>query len=454
MAQSTVLQRQTSGAARRRFPLLVLLLWALLPECAFAQDFFHGGVSAQTLARAGIYTPGPTNALDALALNPAGLSSLAAPVGDAMLFSGLAWGSFSNAANDDSRMRLRPGFTPIGAVATPIGHSRRWSAGLGVTPDFLSAVNWHYSDSPGTGGADYGSQAEQSEISAYRASAGVAFAPSPRLSVGATVGLVYNENTLVAPYIFQENPSLAGLKTLLAMHTRGLGWGGSLGVTARPVRKLEMSAAWSSPIVVNGKGHASGDLGEQFAVLDIPFAPDYIYRARVRVELPQSFFVGGRWQAARNLGLSLQGDWDGFHHAFQSLPVNLSNGNNADINGFLGSSSIQDEVPLNWSDQYTLRVAFDRSLGEHYEMGGGYTRHSSLVPNGTLTPLNAAIMKNGLSTGIEFHDDRIRAAAAYAISLNQSASVGTSGLLAGEYSNSRVTIGTQTLILELALRLK
>ncbi len=335
----------------------------------------------------------------------------------------------------------------------PIGRSR-WSAGLGVTPDFLSRVYWHYSDSPGTGGADYGAPAEESEISAYRVAAGVAFAPSPRLSLGATLGLVYNQNALVAPYIFQENPSLAGLKTLLALHTRGLGWGGSIGIATRPTRKLEIGAAWSSPIVVNGKGHASGDLGEQFAVLDIPFQPDFIYRARVRVELPQSFFLGGRWQATHSLGLSLQGDYAGFHHAFRNLPIHLTHGNNADINAFLGSSSIHDEVPLNWSDQYTLRLAFDRALGEHYQVGGGYTRHSSLVPNGTLTPLNAAIMKNGLSTGIEFHDDRIRAAAAYAINLNQSASVGTSGLLAGEYSNSHLTIGTQALILEFALRLK
>jgi long-subunit fatty acid transport protein len=431
---------------------LVLALW-LLPSLGLAQDFYHGGVSAQTMARAGIYTPGATDALDAIALNPAGLTALAAPTANAMLFSGLARGSFSDAANADSAMRLRPAFVPLGAVGAPLGRSR-WSVGLAFAPDFVSSVRWRYADSPGTAGADYGPQSETSQILAYRAAAGAAFAPTPRLSVGATVGLVYNQNTLVAPYIFQENPSLQGLKTLLAMRTRGFGWGGSLGLTARPGRKLDLGAAWSSPVTVNGRGHASGNLGEQFAVLGIPFAPDFTYSARVRVRLPQTLLIAGRWQAARSLGLSLQGDYANFHDAFRSLPVALSHGSNAEINGFLGSSSIRDEIPLDWSDQYTLRLAADRAFGEHYRLAAGYTRRSSLVPNGTLTPLNAAILKNALSTGVEYQDGEVRLGAAYAINLNQSANVGTSGLLAGEYSQSRLTIGTQALVLELALRLK
>ena len=49
-------------------------------------------------------------------------------------------------------------------------------------------------------GADYGLQSEQSQIVVVRAAAGAAYAFSPRLWAGATVGLVYNENTLVAPF--------------------------------------------------------------------------------------------------------------------------------------------------------------------------------------------------------------------------------------------------------------
>ena len=215
---------------------------------------------------------------------------------------------------------------------------------------------------------------EQSQILVFRAAAGAGYRLSPRLSLGGTVGLVYNENTLVAPFIFQSNPQLKGLKTLLALHTRGFGWGGSLGVVAHPTAQVLLQAAYSSPYTVNGTGHASGNLGAQFAAAGIPFAPDYKYDAKVRVKLPQSVSVGGRWQRTSKLGLSLEGDWVNFRCAFDRLPVSLTHGNNGDINSFLGSDSIEDEVPLRWSDQFLARAAVDYLAGRSVRLAGGYTR--------------------------------------------------------------------------------
>ena len=205
---------------------------------------------------------------------------------------------------------------------------------------------------------------------------------------------------------------------------------------------------------MNGTGHASGDLGAQFAAAGIPFAPGFTYSAKVRVKLPQSVLAGGRWQATPKLGLSAQGDWVNFRCAFDRLPISLTHGNNADINSFLGSTSIDDEVPLRWSDQFLLRGAADYALGQHYRIAGGYTRRSSLVPNGTLTPLNAAILKNGISAGASYERERLRLAAAYSYNFDQTARVGTSGLLAGEFSHSRLTVGTQAVVLGASLRLR
>jgi len=416
-----------------------------------AQDFYHGGVSASTVAQAGIYAPTSGNAIDALALNPAGLTKLGGLTVNSILVAGAARGNFTDSTNDHSSMRLRLAAVPIGAIGGPIGHSR-FSAGIGIAPDFLSSVHWNYADKPGTGGADYGLQAEESEIVALRGSAGLGFAITPRISVGATAGLVYNENTLVAPYIFQENPQLAGLKTLLDLHTHGFGWGGSFGITTQPSAKLALTAAYSSPFNINSHGHATGNMGEQFQVLGIPFQPDFAYDARVGVKMPQSVIAGGRFQATHTIGISLEGDWADFRHAFNRLPVSLANGTNSDINGFLGSTSIVDEIPLSWADQYTGRVGIDRALGEHYQVAAGFVRRSSLVPDGTVTPLTAAIMKNALSTGIQYDHNHLHFAAAYSVNLNQTASVGTSGLLAGEYSQARTTVGTQAVTLEVSLR--
>jgi long-subunit fatty acid transport protein len=431
----------------------LLSLAAVPPTLAGAQDFFHGGLSPETAAHSGIYAPNADRVSDALALNPAGLTALAAPTAEGVAFGGLATGSFSDATNVNSAMRLRPGVVPFGGIGGPFGHSR-WSGGLGFTPDFLSSVHWHYADAPGTAGAAYGSQPETSQILVFRASAGLGYVISPRVSAGGTVGLIYNENTLVAPFIFQTNPQLKGLKTLLALHTRGFGWGGSAGLTARATQKVELHAAYSSPYTVNGTGHASGNLGVQFAAAGIPFAPGYIYRAKVRVKLPQSVLAGSRWQVSPRLALALQGDWINFRCAFDSLPIRLNNGNNADINNFLGSSSIADEVPLKWSDQFLARFAADYLLTPKVWLAGGFTRRSSLVPDGTVTPLTGAIMKNAASAGAGYRRKAIELGAAYSYNFNQTARVGTSGLLSGEYDDSRLTVGTQALVLGASVRFR
>lgn len=60
-----------------------------------AQDFYGAGVSARAAARAGVYVAASDNALDALSLNPAGLSALTAPTLDLSASGILARGSFT-----------------------------------------------------------------------------------------------------------------------------------------------------------------------------------------------------------------------------------------------------------------------------------------------------------------------------------------------------------------------
>lgn len=417
-----------------------------------AQDFYGAGVTARTAARAGVYVPASDNVLDALSLNPAGLSALGAPTLDLTTTGILARGSFSNSTNNNSPMRFTGGLVPFGAFGTPLGHSR-WTLGFGITPDLLSSSKWQYRDSPGVDGANYGPRNETSKILAFRSSAGVAYSFTPKFSVGATLGAVYNSNTLDAPYIFQQNPALAGLKTLLDLHTTGIGWNGSFGFLATPTRKLQFGAAYRTPTSITSTGTAAGNMGEQFAVLGIPFQPDFAYRAQVKVVLPQSALVSAVWQANSVLRLSFQTDWTGWNGAFYNLPVTLTNGTNADINSFLHSNGIKDAVPLNWKDQFTFRAAAERSLGESFSVSGGFLHGNNPVPNSTLSPLTAAIMQNGLTTGLGYRLGRYRFDLSYGFDFTAQSQVGTSALLSGEYSNSKVKIGTQALTLSTSIRL-
>jgi long-subunit fatty acid transport protein len=279
---------------------------------------------------------------------------------------------------------------------------------------------------------------------AGRAVAGVGFALSRKVSVGASVGAVYNTNTLETPYVFQSNPALAGLKTLLDLHTAGLGWNTSVGLIANPTKRLQINVAWKSSTTINSTGNANGNIGVQLAALGLGGAiPTFHYSALVQNVLPQSVLVGANWRVDGHWVFALQTDWTDWKGAFASLPVTLTNGNNPDINGLLGTNGIFDRVPLDWKNQYSFRGGVERFLTETISLRGGYAYSTNPVPASTLSPLTAAIMTNQISTGIGYRHDHWRFDLGYGIDPTAQENVGKTALLSGEYANSKVRIGTQ-----------
>lgn len=426
--------------------LLAGLAVALSCRSVSAQDFFNGGVSARTAASGGIYTAANGSALDALALNPAGLSALGGPVLDISTMGVLARGNFSNSANNQSPMRFNAGVVPYGAFGLPVGHSR-WTVAAGLLPDLLSASKWNFRDAPGTAGATYGLQRETSEILAYRIPMGISYRVNDRLALGMTVSALYNSNTLIMPYVFQSHPALKGLKTLLDLHTTGTGWNTSFGVRFSPVKRLELAGSYRTASAITSTGNASGDLYAQFAAVGLAAPSAFRYKAQVQVEIPQSALVAVNWQIRPATRLSLQSSWTGWKSSFRELPVSLSSGSNSAINGLLGSSSLADTVPLDWKNQLSWRAGVERSLTERLTISGGFVHSGNPVPSSTLSPLTAAIMKNGLSTGLGYGLGRSRLDLGYRFNFTQGQSVGQSALQAGEFTSSRVSIGSQALTL-------
>jgi long-chain fatty acid transport protein len=422
---------------------VVLAVIVLIASSAHAQDFYWNVAGARSMANGGIYVPSTSGALDALAANPAGLTALSRPTLDLSVSSVFARGSFSNAVNSDQPLKTSPGVLPFGAFASRIGQSR-FSVGVGVMPEMMTVADWSYVDAPGVGGASYGLQQHKSSILAARSAAGVGVFVNSKLSLGATVGAVYNRNELVAPYIFQSHPALKGLKTLLDLKTDGFGWNASVGMLARPSDELHFGFAWKSRTVIESEGEASGNAGQQFAALGIPFQPDFQYSAAVRNVLPQSMLVSVLWQADSRWLLAFQTNWVNWKRAFVTLPVDLTNGTNPDINGLLQSDSIQDGVPLNWNNQASFRFGVERSVTESVSWRGGFAHSTNPVPESTLLPLTAAIMADQISTGFGYRVGRSRFDVAYSFGLTAESSVGQSALLSGEYNNSQVRVGMQS----------
>jgi long-subunit fatty acid transport protein len=295
-------------------------------------------------------------------------------------------------------------------------------------------------------------QQQKSAINAVRFAAGFGVALGSKLSLGATVGADYNTNTLQAPYIFQSQPQLAGLKTLLDLHTNGTGWNASIGALAHPTKKVELGVAWKSRTVINSTGHASGDAGAQFAALGVGAPATFTYSAGVQNVLPQSILASAAWQVNPRWLLAFQTDWVNWKEAFVVLPVSLTNGTNATINSIVGSNTMQDGVPLHWKDQYGFHAGVERSLTESTVLRFGFAHANSPVPSSTLTPLTAAILSNEISTGLGYRHGRSHYEASYGFRPEASQHVGQSGLLAGEYDNSTVHVGTQSVMLSYSLQ--
>lgn len=412
------------------------------------------GLSAAAAARGGSMVAEQGSPLEAVEGNPAGLAGI---VGRTLEVSGIAvfaGGSFKNSVDPGGSLRTFAGAMPYGAFGMPIGHSRFKVAGA-ITPEFLMRVAWQYNDPAGTANVSCGSQKNESQFIAVRASSALAFAPSPKWAFGASLGLVYNQNLLHAPYIFQQQPQLQGLKVLLDLHTNGLGWNGSAGAQWHPTPRIRLGASWKSPTFIPSRGYANGSASALFAALGVTADPSYRYQAEVDNNLPQSLAIGARWQANHRAIISLEGGWTNWGDAFKKLPVKLRNGSNAVINIVAGSAGIEDQVPLYWHDQGSFRSGLELPLRQ-WTARAGYSYQSNPVPSSTITPLTAAILRNSVSTGLGWQPESSGKRRpfdlnswgydiAYQAQLPSSQSVGQSSLQAGEYSNSRVRVMTQSI---------
>lgn len=410
---------------------------------AGAAGIYRDGVGARALALGGADVAWARGPLAAFGSNPAGLTDGEGYSLDLGGVAAIPQGRFRNAADDGSSLRTSFGGWPELALGM---RPRSIPARIffGVAPEAALASEWRYVDPPGgaDGATSYGLQRHESEIAVVRAGAGASIELTPQISFGASVGAIYNANRLHAPYIFQTQPALRGVKTLLDLETSGWGWNAQFGLMLRPRTDLQFGLTYKTRAVVNSEGDASGNAGVQLANIGLGAArPDFHYDAEVVNAFPQMVSGGVSWQAHPRLRLAAQLDWIDWSGAFDDLHVKLRNGNNADLNGVVGSDSMEDFVPLDWRDQLIVRVGGEFAATERIQLRAGYSYGRSPVPDGTLTPLTAVIMEHALTTGAGWQEGRWSVDFAYQWSLPNTQRVGTSELRSGEYDNSSTRIG-------------
>jgi long-chain fatty acid transport protein len=424
----------------------MLALWT---AAAKANGIYRDGVGARSMAMGGADVAWADDPLGAMGVNPAGLGFQSSAGLNLGLFGGSANGEFEKNGPNPSNGSLDQTLNvlPEGGFAIPIGQLPV-TVGLAVVPDALMSANWHYTDPPGgIGGVSYGYQPNKSVIGVLRTALGVGVSLGDKWSLGASLGVLYNQNELITPYVFQTQPALKQAKTLLNLDTSGWGVNGQFGVLFRPIDTLQFGLAYTTQSTVNSTGTADANAGVQF-----PGLPPFHYDAEVDNTFPQMISGGGSWSFCPDWRLALQVDWIDWAGAFNTLPVKLSNGSSATVNTIVGSSSLQDNVPLNWKDEFVFRGGLEYAVTTNISLRGGYSYGQSPVPSETLTPLTAAITQSAISAGIGCHWSRYQIDFAYEYDLPTEQSIGTSSLLAGEYSNSSIKVGIQWIALTAGIK--
>jgi long-chain fatty acid transport protein len=432
----------------RKLVFSMFCLSFLATNQVFANGLLRDGATARSLALGGINSASFSGPVDALTGNPAGLgllpSMLQANAGIAVID-----GEFINDSNPRGADAARGPFLIPDLAASY--RSGRFAFGAGISPVGILNADWKFSDAPGgLGGVSYGQQQHQLKFTAIRGTIGAAFELNPRLIAGTSIGVIYNQNRLQAPYVFQSQPTLQGAKTLLDLKTDGFGWNASLGLIAKPIPELVLGLHYTTKTIIKSTGRARGDAGLQ---LGLPGQGSFRYDAEVKTQLPQVASLGFNWRARHDLSVHGQIDWIGWSGSHQQLPVVLTKGNNAIINALVGSNKMDDIYPLDWRDRFVFRTGVEYSLTDRTDIRAGYKYGASPVPTATLTPLLATIQEHSIGFGIGHRLNRYQIDFGYQWALPKRRDIRDSKLLSGEFDNSRLELGIHWLSLSIGYRL-
>lgn len=412
-----------------------------------ANGVYRDGAGARSMALGGASTGLPDQPIEALFGNPAGLTLTGARELQLGGVGAFGDGEFASARTHDDLNGFIGGL-PEFAVIFPMVPDKV-AFGLAAGPEAAAGLDWRFEDATGgAGGATtYGIQRHEAEFIAIRTAAGASVKLGERWSLGFSVGATYNRNRLVSPYVFQSHPVLSalGFKTLLNLEADGWGVNGTGGLVYRATDQLSIGLSYRTRTHFETHGDANGNAGTQLQDIGLGGArPDFHYDAEVETVLPQAVSLGLSWQVHPRVRALAQIDWFDWSDSFDQLKIKLTQGNNADINGVLGSSGINDTVPLNWRDRFVYRTGVELGISSEWTGRLGYCYGENPIPESTFTPMSAAILEHTITTGVEWRRGRLTVAAAYQYSPPVKVSVATSGLRAGEFSNTRTKLEAHT----------
>lgn len=361
----------------------VVFLVGLLPSIALATNGLNMiGFGAESVAMGGadVAVARDTSALNT---NPAGLSNIGNQALD--LFSAVAYAldvshadSFGNNAPVDNKL--------IGLGG--MGYARRFEGiplvvGIGLFAQGGAGSVYKDLATP------FGGRDELSSLFRIaKLSFGGAWQPDERLSLGASLALVYGD---IQQKVFPQT-SVAGFSGYEIEGPHSLKPGLKIGAQYRPRPDLTLGATYTTATDLPlAGGHLTVNLFAQ-GLGKVTYSDVRL----TGLSLPQEVALGLAWQVNEPLLLAFKLAWLDWSDALKSSRLTARNPDNpAAPTEIIGVST------LNWRDQYVLALGMDYALDARTQLLAGYNYGRNPVPAEHTQPLLAATAEHHVTFGVE-----------------------------------------------------
>lgn len=479
--------------------VVVALALVIMPDMLSAQTngFVLQCLSARTSGR-GCVTRAQADAPTSLFRDPAGITAFdraAFEINAAPFVPSLTFQNSSNTGTNDGALHAYP-MASFAYVGSPIG-KLSWAVGMEPIGGFGSDFRLQHAL---LSGASHTLLDYESFFAAAKFGPTVAFKLSPAFSIGASVSGLYAQIRdfrmpfTMAPSaakglggIPQLDPAVYG--PLFQQFTEmtaygdskgysGLTWTADAGVAYRNANGIAVSASWSPKraIVVDG-GTATIDMTAQFsqmmqamimarmqaygesqsaaqttvmqqlgsAGLDLNKGVTAHYDAATTITLPQTIGAGVSVPAGKKLTLAGELEWRQWSKAENTMPFDLTSGDNSNINIMLNANPSDGKFyypfPLEWQDALSGKIGFSYKLAGNNALRAGFMYGKNPVPTNTVFITFPAISEKAASIGTTINLGKLPLDLSYVHAFSQEITGSNQPhKLGSEYVNSRTTM--------------
>ncbi len=133
-------------------------------------------------------------------------------------------------------------------------------------------------------------------------------------------------------------------------------------------------------------------------------------------QLPQQLGGGVAWTPRKWIRLSTDIKWINWSDTMDSLTVELSNGDNPDVNAIVGGDTIKTKLPLGWRDQIVYAVGAE-FFYKNYVFRLGYNYGRNPVKKNFETPLAPAFTEHHITLGFSIRGENVDFHMGYSLGL-------------------------------------